>query len=55
MRIRQEHPWAKRPMWQKRLHGFFCYALSAIVALFFPVEADKAMYSALREQFDDEA
>ena len=54
MKTRQSHPWAKRPMWQKRLHGFFCYSISALVALLFPVEADKAMYTTLREQFADD-
>ncbi len=51
MRTRPEHPWTRLPQWQKRLHGFFCYQMSAFVALLFPVEADKAMYATLREQF----
>jgi len=46
------HPWHEKPMWKKRLNGFFCYQLSSWVALLFPEEADRAMYKTLRDQFD---
>lgn len=55
MRVREESSWAKRPMWQKRLHGFASYMMAALAALIWPVEADKAMYTALRDQFEDGA
>jgi hypothetical protein len=53
MKVREESAWAKRPMWQKRLHGFASYMMAALAALICPVEADKAMYTALRDQFED--
>ena len=55
MRVLEESSWAKRPMWQKRLHGFASYIMAALAALVWPVETDKAMYTALRGQFEDGA
>lgn len=52
LKVRQESSWAKRPMWKKRLHGFASYILAALAALVFPIEADKAMFEALSDQFD---
>lgn len=54
MKVRTESAWAKRPMWQKRLHGFASYLVAAMLALAFPIETDKGMFEALRDQFDDE-
>ena len=55
MKVRAESSWAKRPMWQKRLQGFASYLMAALAALAFPIETDKAMFDALRDQFDDKA
>jgi hypothetical protein len=55
MKVRAESSWAKRPMWQKRLHGFASYMLAALTSLAFPVETDKAMFDSLRDQFDEKA
>lgn len=55
MRVREESSWAKRPMWEKRLHGFASYMMAALAALIWPVETDKAMYKSLIDQFEDVA
>lgn len=51
IQIRHECAWAKRPMWQKRLQGFASYLMAAFAALAFPIEADKAMFDTLKDQF----
>lgn len=51
MKIDQNSKWAKLPMWKKRLHGFAAYQYASFMALFHPVEVDKAAFSALSEQF----
>jgi len=43
--------WAKRSLFSKRIHGFFSYLLSAAIALVYPIEVDKALYSVLKDQF----
>lgn len=53
MRVRKESQWAQRPMWQKRLQGFASYLMAALAALIYPIETDKAMYTALSDQFED--
>jgi hypothetical protein len=55
MKVRADSSWAKRPMWEKRLHGFATYLMAALAALVFPIEVDKAMFDALCEQFENEA
>lgn len=55
MKVREQSEWAKRPMWQKRLHGFGCYLVCVVMVLFWPVEVDKALYKTLRDQFEDGA
>ena len=53
MKVRTESSWARCPMWQKRLHGFVSYLIAAMTSLAFPIETDKAMFDALRDQFND--
>ena len=43
--------WHKAPRWRKRIEGFFCYQLAALVSLINPERADRVMYSVLRDQF----
>lgn len=51
--VNEESAWARTPMWNKRLNGFVSFLAFAFVSLVYPVEADKAMYMTLREQFRD--
>lgn len=53
IKVRKASAWAKCPMWKKRLHGFASYMIAAFAALIWPVEIDKAAYTALRDQFED--
>jgi len=45
------HPWNKRPLWQKRILGFLTYQVASWFSLVNPEAVDKAMHITLNEQF----
>ena len=49
----KKHPWYKLSRWQKRIHGWLTYQISAWLALVFPEQTDLITYKVLREQFED--
>lgn len=53
LKINQSSHWAKLPMWKKRLNGFACYSLAAMLSLWHPIAVDMETYKTLKEQFED--
>lgn len=54
LKIKKNCPWANRPMWQLRVHGFFTYLFCAFTSVIWPVQTDKAMFDTLSQQFEEE-
>lgn len=49
-----DHPWSSLPRWKKRLSGFTCYSMCAVVALFYPEMVDLVLHKVLRDQFKED-
>lgn len=47
----QAFDWNRAPLWKKRLHGFACYVLMALVSLYDPIAVDLVLFKVLSRQF----
>jgi hypothetical protein len=57
MRMKKINPdsdWGRAPRWKRRLHGFACYMVCAVMALWHPEAVDMALLDTLRKQFVEE-